>query len=248
MKKDLEHPIEKVGAKLRARMPWLEEGVGHVSRRVEHALPFGMQRGVTAPLRQTNRYDHPRPNRVLIFDTTLRDGEQSPGCSMTQPEKLRVAQSAGGAGGGYDRSRFPGRLAGRLGIRAMPSPARFTARLIAGLARCHRDDINTAWGALSKTLPTPSPPRVPGHQRHPSPVQAEHGEGRNHPHRRRRREDGARPVRRRGVLARGRVAHRARVSGRGGGSRRSRPVPPRSMSRTRWATPCRKSSTRCSAT
>jgi len=26
------------------------------------------------------------PNRVLIFDTTLRDGEQSPGCSMTQPE------------------------------------------------------------------------------------------------------------------------------------------------------------------
>ena len=31
----------------------------------------------------------PDPNRVLIFDTTLRDGEQSPGCSMTQPEKLR---------------------------------------------------------------------------------------------------------------------------------------------------------------
>ena len=32
------------------------------------------------------------PNRVLIFDTTLRDGEQSPGCSMTQPE-LRVAKA-----------------------------------------------------------------------------------------------------------------------------------------------------------
>jgi hypothetical protein len=30
------------------------------------------------------------PNRVLVFDTTLRDGEQSPGCSMTQPEKLRA--------------------------------------------------------------------------------------------------------------------------------------------------------------
>jgi 2-isopropylmalate synthase len=29
----------------------------------------------------------PDPKRVLIFDTTLRDGEQSPGCSMTQPEK-----------------------------------------------------------------------------------------------------------------------------------------------------------------
>ena len=32
------------------------------------------------------------PNRVYIFDTTLRDGEQSPGCSMTVPEKLRMAR------------------------------------------------------------------------------------------------------------------------------------------------------------
>ena len=31
-------------------------------------------------------------NRVYIFDTTLRDGEQSPGCSMTVPEKLRLAR------------------------------------------------------------------------------------------------------------------------------------------------------------
>jgi 2-isopropylmalate synthase len=30
------------------------------------------------------------PNRVLVFDTTLRDGEQSPGCSMTQPEQLGI--------------------------------------------------------------------------------------------------------------------------------------------------------------
>ena len=36
---------------------------------------------------------HRDPNRVIIFDTTLRDGEQSPGCSMTQPEKLRVAKA-----------------------------------------------------------------------------------------------------------------------------------------------------------
>ena len=33
--------------------------------------------------------------RVMIFDTTLRDGEQSPGCSMAQPEKLRVARARG---------------------------------------------------------------------------------------------------------------------------------------------------------
>src|SRR5260221_235203 len=34
----------------------------------------------------------PDPDRVLIFDTTLRDGEQSPGCTMTQAEKLRLAR------------------------------------------------------------------------------------------------------------------------------------------------------------
>ena len=32
-------------------------------------------------------------DQVLIFDTTLRDGEQAPGCSMTLPEKLRVARA-----------------------------------------------------------------------------------------------------------------------------------------------------------
>ena len=31
------------------------------------------------------------PARITIFDTTLRDGEQSPGCSMNVPEKLRMA-------------------------------------------------------------------------------------------------------------------------------------------------------------
>lgn len=32
-------------------------------------------------------------NRVLIFDTTLRDGEQAPGCSMTLQEKVRIARA-----------------------------------------------------------------------------------------------------------------------------------------------------------
>jgi hypothetical protein len=36
--------------------------------------------------------DHSMSERVYIFDTTLRDGEQSPGCSMTVPEKLRMAR------------------------------------------------------------------------------------------------------------------------------------------------------------
>src|SRR5947209_16996180 len=37
------------------------------------------------------RLGEPKLSRVYIFDTTLRDGEQSPGCSMTTPEKLKMA-------------------------------------------------------------------------------------------------------------------------------------------------------------
>ena len=46
-------------------------------------------------------------NRVLIFDTTLRDGEQSPGCSMTQPEKLRVAKALAELGVDVIEAGFP---------------------------------------------------------------------------------------------------------------------------------------------
>jgi len=47
------------------------------------------------------------PNRVLIFDTTLRDGEQSPGCSMTAPEKLRVAKALAELGVDVIEAGFP---------------------------------------------------------------------------------------------------------------------------------------------
>ena len=46
-------------------------------------------------------------DRVLIFDTTLRDGEQSPGCSMTQPEKLRVARALAELGVDVIEAGFP---------------------------------------------------------------------------------------------------------------------------------------------
>ena len=49
----------------------------------------------------------PESNRVLIFDTTLRDGEQSPGCSMTQPEKLRVARALADLGVDVIEAGFP---------------------------------------------------------------------------------------------------------------------------------------------
>ena len=87
------------------------------------------------------------PNRVLIFDTTLRDGEQSPGCSMTQPEKLRVAKALAELRVDVIEAGFP--IASRGDWEAVNLVAReVRGPIIAGLARCNRDDIEAAWRAL----------------------------------------------------------------------------------------------------
>ena len=87
------------------------------------------------------------PNRVAIFDTTLRDGEQSPGCSMTQPEKLRVARALAELGVDIIEAGFP--AASRGDWDAVNSIAREVhGPRIAGLARANREDIDKAWKAL----------------------------------------------------------------------------------------------------
>jgi len=89
----------------------------------------------------------PDPNRVLIFDTTLRDGEQSPGCSMTQPEKLRVARALAELGVDVIEAGFP--AASRGDWEAVNQIAReVRGPVIAGLARCNREDIDKAWSAV----------------------------------------------------------------------------------------------------
>ena len=87
------------------------------------------------------------PNRVLIFDTTLRDGEQSPGCSMTQPEKLRVAKALAELGVDIIEAGFP--IASRGDWESVNLVAReVRGPIIAGLAGCTREDIDAAWRAL----------------------------------------------------------------------------------------------------
>ena len=86
-------------------------------------------------------------DRVMIFDTTLRDGEQSPGCSMTQPEKLRVAKALAELGVDIIEAGFP--IASRGDWDSVNSIAKeVQGPIIAGLARCNREDINQAWKAL----------------------------------------------------------------------------------------------------
>ena len=51
--------------------------------------------------------DVPGRNRIIVFDTTLRDGEQSPGATMTTPEKLEVAKQLARMGVDIIEAGFP---------------------------------------------------------------------------------------------------------------------------------------------
>jgi 2-isopropylmalate synthase len=85
--------------------------------------------------------------RIAIFDTTLRDGEQSPGCSMSVPEKLRLAQQLDRLGVDVIEAGFP--IASDGDFEAVQSIAASVRRpIIAGLARACKPDIDRAWQAL----------------------------------------------------------------------------------------------------
>jgi 2-isopropylmalate synthase len=87
------------------------------------------------------------PESLLIFDTTLRDGEQSPGCSMTQGEKLRVARALAELGVDVIEAGFP--AASRGDWESVNAVAReIHGATICGLARCTREDIELAAQAL----------------------------------------------------------------------------------------------------
>ena len=88
------------------------------------------------------------PDRVLIFDTTLRDGEQSPGCSMTRPEKLRVARALAELGVDVIEAGFP--AASRGDFESVEAVAReVQGPIVCALARCHDEDIELAARALA---------------------------------------------------------------------------------------------------
>ena len=85
---------------------------------------------------------------VKIFDTTLRDGEQSPGCSMTLAEKVRLAHELDRLGVDVIEAGFP--VASDGDFHAVQAVAQAVRRpVIAALARCCRDDIERAWQALA---------------------------------------------------------------------------------------------------
>ncbi|MCX5836520.1 MAG: 2-isopropylmalate synthase [Deltaproteobacteria bacterium] len=87
--------------------------------------------------------------RVLIFDTTLRDGEQSPGASMNQEEKLRIAWQLERLGVDIIEAGFP--VASDGDFLSVQQIAREVRRpQIAGLARANLNDIDRAWDAIKE--------------------------------------------------------------------------------------------------
>ncbi|MEM1346024.1 MAG: 2-isopropylmalate synthase [Pseudomonadota bacterium] len=91
---------------------------------------------------------HPAPEaHVKIFDTTLRDGEQSPGASMTIEEKVQIAQLLDEMGVDIIEAGFP--IASEGDFEAVSAISRVTERaVVAGLSRAARGDIDRAWAAL----------------------------------------------------------------------------------------------------
>ena len=86
-------------------------------------------------------------NRVYIFDTTLRDGEQSPGCSMTVPEKVRMARKLVELGVDILEAGFP--IASQGDFEAVEAVSReFPWVQVAALARACTLDVERAARAL----------------------------------------------------------------------------------------------------
>jgi 2-isopropylmalate synthase len=88
-------------------------------------------------------------SRIQVFDTTLRDGEQAPGFSMTASEKLRLAQQLDRLGVDIIEAGFP--ISSEGDFEAVRNIAGAVRRpIIAGLARAIPADIDRAWAALSQ--------------------------------------------------------------------------------------------------
>ena len=93
----------------------------------------------------------PKPDQIVFFDTTLRDGEQSPGCTMHPPEKLRMAHQIAALGVDVLEAGFAiASIGDSDSIREISREVR--GPRIASLARCKREDIEAAARSVEPAL------------------------------------------------------------------------------------------------
>src|SRR3989338_9650466 len=85
---------------------------------------------------------------VKIFDTTLRDGEQSPGCSMNTEEKLRMARQLAKLNVDVIEAGFPVASQGDFeAVRQIAETVKGVS--VCGLSRANKKDIDRCWEAVS---------------------------------------------------------------------------------------------------
>ena len=93
--------------------------------------------------------DRTEQNRVTIFDTTLRDGEQSPGISLNTAEKVEIAQQLARLGVDVIEAGFPIASDGDFdSVEAIAKAVR--GPIIAGLSRTGFKDVDRAWEAVRR--------------------------------------------------------------------------------------------------
>jgi 2-isopropylmalate synthase len=91
-------------------------------------------------------------DRVLIFDTTLRDGEQAPGCTLTYSEKLRVARQLALLNVDVIEAGFPAASPGEYEAVSAIAEEIGTSRgpVICGLARATENDVDSCASAIAR--------------------------------------------------------------------------------------------------
>jgi 2-isopropylmalate synthase len=87
-----------------------------------------------------------KPKKIRVFDTTLRDGEQTPGVTLTADEKFEIAQALDQLGVDYIEGGFPVSSDGEFEAVKRMSDAGFNAKVV-GLARCVEKDMDAAINA-----------------------------------------------------------------------------------------------------
>src|SRR5690606_23128099 len=106
---------------------------------------FHWQASTTATGRQKRRSIV--TDQIRIFDTTLRDGEQAPGCSMTMREKLRIAKALSDLRVDVIEAGFPAASPGDFeAVQAVAEQG--LKPIICGLARCNPEDIEKVFAAV----------------------------------------------------------------------------------------------------
>src|SRR5512146_606341 len=85
--------------------------------------------------------------KVYVFDTTLRDGEQVPGAKLAMDQKVKIAKQLAALGVDIIEAGFPASSPGDFeSVRAVAREVK--GPVIAGLARAVRKDIDTLWDAV----------------------------------------------------------------------------------------------------